>query len=101
GFDAGMFWLGYAWLFVVEVATVLSNEVQDVESDRQNKYYGPFTGGSRVLVEKELTLGELKTGINISLLLAFALGAALLWQISIPFMASLAVMLTLFVLAMG
>src|SRR5690606_25758850 len=101
GFDAGMFWLGYAWLFVVEVATVLSNEVQDVETDRQNKYYGPFTGGSRVLVEKELTREELNKGINISLLLALLLGAVLLWQISIPLVASLAVMLTLFVLALG
>src|SRR5690606_15141237 len=101
GFSAGMFWLGYAWLFAVEVATVLSNEVQDVETDRQNKYYGPFTGGSRVLVEKELTRGELKTGINLCLFLSFVLGAIILWQLSIPLIGSLAVMLGLFLLAMG
>ena len=101
GFDAGMFWLGYAWLFVVEVATVLSNEVQDEESDRQNKYYGPFTGGSRVLVEKELTHKELKSGINLCLLLSLILGASLLWQLNTPLIGTLMVMLGLFVLALG
>jgi 1,4-dihydroxy-2-naphthoate octaprenyltransferase len=101
GFDAGMFWLGYAWLFVLEVATVLTNELQDVETDSQNKYYGPFTGGSRVLVEKDLTRGELKTGIWMSLLLSLLLGAAIVMQLSIPLTSSLAVMIGLSVLALG
>jgi putative NADPH-quinone reductase/1,4-dihydroxy-2-naphthoate octaprenyltransferase len=53
-FDATTFWLGYAMLFLVEAATVFSNEVIDEPSDRHNRNYGPFSGGSRVLIEGQL-----------------------------------------------
>lgn len=54
-FDATAFWLGLICLFLIELATVLSNEYYDFESDVRNRNWGPFTGGSRVLVEGRLS----------------------------------------------
>lgn len=70
GFDKATFWLGYLWLFFAEVATVLSNEYFDYSSDRQNKFFGPFTGGSRVIVTKQISFKEVKAGIAVALLIA-------------------------------
>jgi len=73
-FDSGRFWLGYAALFFLEVATVLANDYFDYESDRQNRNAGPFTGGSRVLVDGKLSFGEVRRGI----FLAFGVSSLLL-----------------------
>jgi putative NADPH-quinone reductase/1,4-dihydroxy-2-naphthoate octaprenyltransferase len=62
-FDNRLFWLGYAALFFLEVATVLANDYFDYESDRQNRHAGPFTGGSRVLVDGKLSFREVRYGI--------------------------------------
>jgi putative NADPH-quinone reductase/1,4-dihydroxy-2-naphthoate octaprenyltransferase len=62
-FDSLVFWLGYLWLFLIEIGTVWSNEYFDFETDEKNKFFSPFTGGSRVLVEKELKPAEIKNGI--------------------------------------
>ena len=51
---SGRFWIGYAALFLLEVATVFSNERFDRESDARNTNAGPFNGGSRVLVDGSL-----------------------------------------------
>ena len=69
-FNNPLFWIGYGWLFLLEVATVLINESVDYETDKNNEYFGPFTGGSRVLVDKSLRLTELRAGIMVSLLLS-------------------------------
>lgn len=53
--DAQAFVLGGAVLFSVEAATVLSNELVDEPSDRRNRYYSAFNGGSRVLIERLLS----------------------------------------------
>lgn len=66
-FGNPLFWLGYLCLFLLEVATVLINEVVDFPSDRDNRYYSPFTGGSRVLVEGLLSPRELRLGIVVAL----------------------------------
>ena len=50
--DQSIFWIGYLWIFFLEVATVLSNDYFDFETDKNNRYFSPFTGGSRVLVDK-------------------------------------------------
>ncbi|AKJ95484.1 NAD(P)H dehydrogenase [Thioalkalivibrio versutus] len=71
-FGNPVFWLGYLCLFLLEVATVLVNERVDFGSDRQNRFYGPFTGGSRVLVEGLLSARELGVGIAVALV-GFAL----------------------------
>ena len=54
-FDAAAFWLGLLSLFLLEVIAVFTNDYFDFESDRRNKNFGPFTGGSRVLVEGRIS----------------------------------------------
>lgn len=63
-----VFWVGYLCLFLLEVATVLVNEVVDLETDQNNRYFNAFTGGSRVLVDGSLSLNEVKAGIGVALL---------------------------------
>src|SRR5699024_8089080 len=46
-----------------EVATVFCNELFDFDTDRQNEFYSPFNGGSRVLVEKEIIPATLSKAI--------------------------------------
>ncbi len=75
--DGIRFWLGYAVLFLVEAATVFSNELVDEPSDRENRYYGPFSGGSRVLVEGKLTRPALQAASIGTSALAFTLVALL------------------------
>jgi putative NADPH-quinone reductase/1,4-dihydroxy-2-naphthoate octaprenyltransferase len=68
--DRAAFWSGLLCLFFLEAATVLANEVVDYESDRRNRNFGPFTGGSRVLATGELSFGEVRRGIALALVLA-------------------------------
>jgi 1,4-dihydroxy-2-naphthoate octaprenyltransferase len=77
-FSNPLFWIGYLCLFLGEVATVLINEVVDFPSDRNNRFFSPFTGGSRVLVEGLLSLRELRIGIVVALTGAFVGSAWLL-----------------------
>lgn len=80
-FGNRLFWIGYLCLFLWEVATVLINEIVDLPSDRANRFFSTFTGGSRVLVEGLLSLRELKMGIVIALIGALAASAWLLMLI--------------------
>jgi 1,4-dihydroxy-2-naphthoate octaprenyltransferase len=75
--DARAFWLGYALLFCVEAATVFSNELIDEPSDRRNRNYGPFSGGSRVLIEGGLSRRSLQAGSVAAAAAAFGLLALL------------------------
>ncbi len=84
GFDPLIFWLGYVWLFLVEVSTVLSNDYFDFESDRQNRSFGPFTGGSRVLVNGQLSFQQVGRGIFFTLFSSFAVLALLYFLIPGP-----------------
>jgi putative NADPH-quinone reductase/1,4-dihydroxy-2-naphthoate octaprenyltransferase len=68
--DRQSYWLGYACLFFIEAATVFTNEWFDFETDRRNLLYGPFNGGSRVLLEGGLRFSELRTGIVLALIAA-------------------------------
>jgi 1,4-dihydroxy-2-naphthoate octaprenyltransferase len=74
---AGPFWWGLACLFLIEVAAVLSNEHFDVATDRHNRNFGPFTGGSRVLIDGRLSVTEVRCGIALALGLAVVSGALL------------------------
>jgi 1,4-dihydroxy-2-naphthoate polyprenyltransferase len=56
--------LGYLALFLLEASTVFINDWFDIESDRRNPNSGPFSGGSRVLVDGRLTLGDMRQGIG-------------------------------------
>ncbi|WP_018861540.1 NAD(P)H-dependent oxidoreductase [Thioalkalivibrio sp. ALJ3] len=95
------FWLGYLCLFLLEVATVLVNERVDLGSDRRNRFYGPFTGGSRVLVEGRLSLREITTGTVVALGGFAAAFAALLAVAPGDLVALLVVTGVLAVLAIG
>lgn len=66
---SGIFWSGYAAVFFLEAATVLTNEIFDYPADRRNRHYGPFNGGSRVIIEGRLTPRELGTGAVLCLAL--------------------------------
>ncbi|MBT9596717.1 MAG: NAD(P)H-dependent oxidoreductase [Vitreoscilla sp.] len=59
--------LGYLCLFLVEVATVFLNDWFDQRSDRLNQNAGPFTGGSRVLVDGRIALPAMRWGIGLAL----------------------------------
>jgi 1,4-dihydroxy-2-naphthoate octaprenyltransferase len=72
-----LFWLGYAAVFLLEFATVLVNEYFDYESDRNNRNFSPFNGGSRVLVDGVLSFGDARRGI-VAAVLGFALCGAFL-----------------------
>ena len=69
--------LGYLAMFLLEAATVFLNEWFDFDSDRLNRHGGPFTGGSRVLVDGRLDRAALSKGIGLSILGAAAALAAL------------------------
>ncbi len=79
GLDRGVYWLGYLCLFCAKAATVFTNEWFDFEPDRRNRNYGPFNGGSRVLVEGALGFAELRIGIVAALMAAFAAAGLLLY----------------------
>ena len=64
--------LGYLPLFLLEAATVFFNDWFDFDSDRRNRNAGPFTGGSRVLVDGRLDRAAMRKGIGLSLVAAAA-----------------------------
>jgi 1,4-dihydroxy-2-naphthoate polyprenyltransferase len=64
-------------LFFLEVATIFLNELFDWESDRRNRHAGPFTGGSRVLVDGRLTRWQLGIGTALALVASAALALGL------------------------
>src|SRR4029079_12196546 len=66
-FDATAFWLGLLSLFFLEAATVFTNEYFDFDSDRRNQNFGPFTGGSRVLVDGRIDLRRMRLGIAVAM----------------------------------
>lgn len=100
-FSTSTYWIGYLFLFFLEVATVLSNDLFDYASDRRNELYSRFTGGSRVLVEKTLSRGDVVTGTFVALALAGAAVGALLWTAPAPTATLLVFVLTLSTLALG
>ncbi len=71
------FALGLVCLFFLEVATVFTNELFDFPSDRLNRHWGPFTGGSRVLVDGRIAASGLRRGALVTTS-AFILTAAVL-----------------------
>ena len=100
-FGNPVFWLGYLCLFLLEVATVLSNELLDLSSDRSNRLFSMFTGGSRVLVEGLLSPREVQAGIAVSLAAFVTAAAALLALTPGSAFAVLTLLALLTVLAIG
>ncbi len=69
---------GYLFLFALEAATVFCNDYVDYPSDRVNQHFGPFTGGSRVLVDGSTTFAGIRHAIAIALAGTFVAGAMML-----------------------
>ena len=78
--------LGYLTLFLLEAATVFLNDWFDFDSDRRNRNAGPFSGGSRVLVDGRLDRAAMRKGIGLAMLAAAAALIALL--MAAPFAAA-------------
>ncbi len=76
--EVGVYLVGYLVLFFIELSTILVNEYYDYGTDRLNKNAGPFTGGTRVLVEGQLGFPEVRAGIWISLLSTMVFGYLLI-----------------------
>jgi 1,4-dihydroxy-2-naphthoate octaprenyltransferase len=76
--DLEVYLLGYLVLFFIELSTILVNEYYDYGTDRLNKNAGPFTGGTRVLVERQLGFPEVSAGIWISLVSTMGFGYLLI-----------------------
>jgi 1,4-dihydroxy-2-naphthoate polyprenyltransferase len=96
-----LFWLGYLCLFLLEAGTVLINELVDQPSDRVNRYYSTFTGGSRVLVDRLLSPRDVRIGIGVALAGFVAATAWLLTTLPVGSSEALAVLSGLAVLAIG
>ena len=60
-----IFWLGYLLIFLIELATVYLNEIFDYQTDSINKAYGPFNGGSRVLVNGDIPIQNMKRAVKL------------------------------------
>jgi 1,4-dihydroxy-2-naphthoate octaprenyltransferase len=101
GFNWLTFWLGYLLIFLIELATVYINEICDYNTDSINKQYGPFNGGSRVLVNGELSTGELRSAVS-RILLAIPLVFILLgFSSGSPLLPMLVLSITLMIIAFG
>jgi putative NADPH-quinone reductase/1,4-dihydroxy-2-naphthoate octaprenyltransferase len=94
------YWAGLFTLVFLEAATVFSNEVEDFETDRRNLHYGPFNGGSRVLVEGRLSSGALKTGAWLAAFAVPPLALVAALSTAAPSL-SVAVLIALAILALG
>lgn len=78
-FNAPVFWIGYFYFFLLEVAVVYSNDLYDLASDKLNRRFSPFSGGSRVLPNALISLQKFKGAINILLIICSLLFLILLF----------------------
>lgn len=74
-FNAAVFGSGYLVLFLIELATVMTNEYFDYPSDKINRNAGMFTGGSQVLVRGNLNFAEVKKAILLTIILTVIAGS--------------------------
>lgn len=96
-----VFWIGCLFLFLLEMATVFSNDYYDYPSDVRNRNYSTFTGGSRVLVDQEVSRPTLRNGIVFAFSGAMLAAAAVLAIPSGDWLVKLLLMAVLSLIAMG
>jgi 1,4-dihydroxy-2-naphthoate octaprenyltransferase len=77
GLNAARFWAGYGVVFLLEAATVFTNDRLDYDTDSRNPNWGPFNGGSRALLGGGLTPRALWFGSLFALAGAGVLGLGL------------------------
>ncbi len=93
--------LGWVFIFSLEAATVFINDLHDQGTDSVNKNYSPFSGGSRVLVDGDLTIPGLKKGIRLALSVALLAALFVVLLSSGSVVSSLVVIAVLSFLAIG
>lgn len=94
------FLFGLVAMVGLKVATVLTNDIFDRESDAQNRHWSPFNGGGRSLHEGGFTVSELWRGAAVALTVSGTALLALLLVTPAPLVVG-GVMLVLAVLALG
>lgn len=100
-FDVWVMITGYVFLFILEAATVFSNEYFDYESDIKNKNFGPFNGGSRVLAENLISRETLLSAIKLCIVMLVPVFLALNYLSPAETAANMAVSSVITVLALG
>lgn len=100
-FDIVVFLLGYLLLFLFEVIVVFNNEYHDKETDKLNKSYSMFSGGSRVLVEGLISDESInKAAKNLSFL-SLAMALAVVYLSPSPFLITISLIVVLFIFAIS
>jgi len=94
------FVFGLVAMVALKVATVLTNDIFDRDSDARNRFWSPFNGGGRSLHEGGFTTSEMWRGAGVALAVSAAATLALLVVAPAPLVV-LAVLLVLAVLALG
>lgn len=74
-FNLLVFVLGYILLFLMEIIVVFSNDYYDRETDRLNRFYSPFSGGSRVLINGLISESAIKKAMKILFFISCVLTA--------------------------
>lgn len=69
--------LAFAFGLFIQLSIVFTNDAFDVETDRHNATFTPFSGGSRVLVDGLLSRGAVARAAAASALTAIAVSVAL------------------------
>ena len=98
--DLLAFFLGLVAMVGLKVATVLTNDINDFESDVRNRFHSPFSGGGRSLQEGGLSFGEMWRGARVALGVSALAALGLLFVVPSPVVVLL-VLLALAVLALG
>jgi 1,4-dihydroxy-2-naphthoate octaprenyltransferase len=73
-FDMNLFIMGLFCIFFIELGVALTNDYFDYPSDKINKNIGQSSGGSKILVEGELSFKEVKNGIILTFILILITG---------------------------
>lgn len=91
--SASLDWVLFLWgliaIALLEAATVFSNERLDLATDRANANYGPFTGGSRVLVDGKIDPSRLRFATGLLLIGVLAVAALVLTLAPAPWVTAL------------
>lgn len=69
--------LAWATAWLLELVAVLTNEMHDLRTDRANRHFGPFTGGSRVQVNGLVSATQLRATRRVVAVAAIVTGLAL------------------------
>jgi 1,4-dihydroxy-2-naphthoate polyprenyltransferase len=77
GFDWAIFFWTVLFSVVIQLYIVYGNDYNDLETDRLNRTFNVFSGGSRVLVEGRLSRRELAIGIWLMVVLNLFVGSVL------------------------